>query len=633
MSIEIKKLRTNFEVRFNFIKPYFHFNKSLSEFIKSLPKDQQQTKMDSVRKEDGTIFNDWYRVVNEAALAKIIDFIKSNNLKFKFTNMEPEDVEKLKKEFELRLKTKKEALQAKYETIDTSVIDWGFMKIEPYEYQKQAAIFCDKSRGLAIIGDEPGTGKSLESILYGIMTKKDKKILAIMPASLKLNFRNEVLKFSNEKAFVYKWKPRRKSNEVVYTKEESLFHIINYESLESFIRYNFSHKCTTPKCGFIEINDRKKYKECPNCKRQKSIKTKADALEFIKKDDVELRVEDYDLIIFDEAHYLKNMDSARSKISRKAFKSIKRKILMSGTAILNRSYELFPLLNMIAPDEFKNQHHFGVRYCNGHENEYGYWDFSGNSNLEELSERISPYFIRRKKEDILKHLPPKTFTDIPIELSLEQWREYKKAEKGVVDEITEVETELGYLAKAQKLKQITCSIKTKQAIEIIENYIENGEKIVVFAEFLKNIDELHQYFGNKSVVFTGKKSMDEKNEAVQKFMDKDSEVMVFLGSLGAASVGITLTIANTAIVISQSFSPSINTQAHDRIHRATTIGNVQIITLYCCETIDEDIMNLLKEKEKVISKVLDGEETFTQSNKVESTVFKDLIKIFLNKKS
>jgi len=192
---------------------------------------------------------------------------------------------------------------------------------------------------------------------------------------------------------------------------------------------------------------------------------------------------------------------------------------------------------------------------------------------------------------------------------------------------------LGYLAKAQKLKQITCSIKTKQAIEIIENYIENGEKIVVFAEFLKNIDELHQYFGNKSVVFTGKKSMDEKNEAVQKFMDKDSEVMVFLGSLGAASVGITLTIANTAIVISQSFSPSINTQAHDRIHRATTIGNVQIITLYCCETIDEDIMNLLKEKEKVISKVLDGEETFTQSNKVESTVFKDLIKIFLNKKS
>jgi len=99
MSIEIKKLRTNFEVRFNFIKPYFHFNKSLSEFIKSLPKDQQQTKMDSVRKEDGTIFNDWYRVVNEAALAKIIDFIKSNNLKFKFTNMEPEDVEKLKKEF------------------------------------------------------------------------------------------------------------------------------------------------------------------------------------------------------------------------------------------------------------------------------------------------------------------------------------------------------------------------------------------------------------------------------------------------------------------------------------------------------------------------------------------------------
>jgi hypothetical protein len=91
-TVEIKKLRTNFELRYS-------FNKALTEYIKGLPRDQQQTKMDIVRKDDGSTYEDWYRVVNEAALAKIIDFIKANNLRFKFTNLTNEEVENLKTNF------------------------------------------------------------------------------------------------------------------------------------------------------------------------------------------------------------------------------------------------------------------------------------------------------------------------------------------------------------------------------------------------------------------------------------------------------------------------------------------------------------------------------------------------------
>ena len=87
----------------------------------------------------------------------------------------------------------------------------------------------------------------------------------------------------------------------------------------------------------------------------------------------------------------------------------------------------FSTLNFVLPEEWKNSHEFGVRYGAGYQSNYG-WDYSGASNLEELFTRVSPYFLRRLKRDVLKELPPKTFVDIPIELTEAEYKEYEKLE-------------------------------------------------------------------------------------------------------------------------------------------------------------------------------------------------------------
>jgi len=622
MSVEIKKLRTNFEVR-------FQFNKALAEFIKNLPKDQQQTKMDFAKRDDGTTFEDWYRVVNEAALSKIIDFIKANNLRFKFTNMEPEEIEKLKNEFTNRQTRGEAALKARAKDLDVSKFEVPNMVIQPYDYQKQAVMFFEKSGGNCLLGDQPGVGKTLSAISYAVKNKL--KTLVVCPASLKLNWRNEIQRFTNEKAYIYKYKPKKRSKEIVNTKEESLFHIINYEALETFIKLNVSHTCSYVQCGWKETNTKKKYDVCPSCQRAKSIKSRVLGTTFEDKDGVGLDPKNYDLIVCDEAHYLKNAKANRTKVVKKAFMNVPKKLLLTGTAIKSMPFEFFSLLNFIDPAEWKSAHHFGIRYCAGFQDDFG-WDYSGSSNLDELYSRISPYFLRRLKSDVLSFLPPKTFTHFPIELTPEEYRNYAKAEKEVVDETTGETKDADHLSRIQRLKMFTSQVKASRGIEIVQDIIDGDEKVVVFTEYIATAEMIANHFGSKAVLFTGQKSAAEKQEAVDKFM-KDDSVKVFVGTMGAAGVGITLTIASIAVFIDQPWTPSDREQAEDRIHRAsTTSDKVQIIRLICQDTIDEDIISLLNSKEKVTTMVLDATVLDRKVQRLQGSIFRDLVKLIIDKK-
>lgn len=624
--VKIKKLRTNYELRF----PY---NKRLQDYIKSIPNDQQKTKMDVLQNPDGSTFQDWYRVVNEAGLIKIISFMKDNHEQFSFDNLSEEDLNHLRNIYkEKNPKRTTETVNSKTDGLDIGSVDWSFMKIQPYDYQKQAVLFFEKANGNAILADQPGLGKSNSALTYAV--KNNYKALVVCPASLKLNWRNEIQKFSNEKAFIFKYKPKKKSGEIIVTKEESLFHIINYESLETYIELKFSHKCSFVDCGWEEINTKRKYKECPKCLRINSIKSRQNGLDFISdKEGIELIPKDYNLIILDESHYIKSNKTLRFLVVKKALSTIPKKLLLSGTAIKNRPIEFFTSLNLIDPQEFKNMHMFGLRYCAGYQNDFNGWDYSGASNLEELYQRISPYFIRRLKKDVLSYLPPKTYTNIPIELSNEEYREYKKIEKGIVDESEETDNEANYLARFQKLKQFTSHIKTERAIELIQNIIDSDEKIVIFTEYIAVVEKLYKHFEKYAVAFTGQHNMVDKQAAVDKFMN-DNNCKVFIGTIGAAGVGITLTSASVSLFISSPFSPADKEQAEDRIHRITsTADKIQIITLVCNDTLDEDIEKMLIEKHEIVSKVLDGKVIDKKIDKIEGSIIKDLIKVILNKKN
>ena len=621
-TVEITKLRTNYKLRYNYLK-------KLSDFIKSLPKDHYQIKVDPVQYPDGTVQEDWYRLVTEGSIGKVISFIKDNNIPFKFTNLTKEEVEELRSKFLDRQKSLTKLLKMKVENIDVTGVDFSFMKQQPYIYQKQAVVFFDSANGNAILGDQPGVGKTASAMAYAAKNKF--KTLVVCPASLKLNWRNEILNFTNENPFVYKWKPNKKSGKTNFKKEDSLFHIINYESIETYAKYNVSHKCTNAfKCGWTEISLKKKYKACPNCASK--VKSRNQDMVFsADKDGLNIDPNDYDLLILDEAHYIKNSKISRTKIIKGMFKKVPHKLLLTGTAIKNRPYEFYNLLNLIDPLTWKNEHFFGVRYCAGEETNFG-WNYDGASNLEELYERIAPYFLRRLKSDVLKFLPPKTFSTIPIEMTPEELREYKGIENTLIDETQETDDAMTHLSRIQKLKFSTSTVKLKRAIEFIQDIVDGDEKVVVFSQYVSIAEQIAEHFSGKSVLFTGKKNMNEKQDAVDKFM-KDDSVKVFAGTIGAAGVGITLTSSSIALFIDLPWTPADYEQACDRIHRASsTAEKIQIINLICQDTIDEDIYSLLNEKSKIISKVLDGTEYVDKAQIKDASIFKDIVSLVLNKK-
>ena len=620
--VSIKKLRTNYELRFD-------FNKKLHDFIKSMPKDHQQTKMDLIKNEDGTTKEDWYRIMNESGLIKTIKFMSDNKYKFDFENLDENGKAELRKKYKETIKKFKDTTKLKNDGIDISGLDFSFMKIQPYDYQKQAVVFFE-SAGNSILGDEPGVGKTLPPIAYG--SKYKMKTLIICPASLKLNWKNEIHKFSNEKAFIFKYKPKKKSGEIANTKDESLFHIVNYESLETYMKFNVSHRCVNGNCGWEEVSRVKKHKKCPKCGAKGTIKSRNNELVFLEdKLGIALNPEDYGMIVCDEAHFLKEMKTHRTKLVKRAFIKTAKKILLTGTAIKNRPYEFFSLLNFIDPGEWKSAHNFGVRYCAGKETNFG-WAYDGASNLDELFNRIQTYFLRRRKKDVLKFLPPKTYTNIPIELSDAEYREYKKIENNVIDEASPSDDEMTHLARIQKLRQFLSAIKLRHAEGMIKSILEAGNKVVVFSSFVKPSETIGETFGNQAVVFNGSKNMDEKQKAVEDFQN-NKKVSVFAGTIGAAGVGITLTAAHIVLFIDLDYVPANMEQAEDRCHRAsTTANNVQIIRLICQDTIDDDMETLLAEKSAVASQVLDGVENDKRVEKVDASIFKDIIGLILNKK-
>lgn len=631
-SVRIRKLRTNYELRYDFLP-------ILNTFIKTLPNEHRSYRVDNVLDVNGGNRDEWVRIIREVQIGNIISFLIDNAIPFVFENLLPEQLDALRKEYLERQRRISSAIKLKESDLSVDDMDFSFMKIQPYDYQKQAVKFFEINQGRAILGDQPGVGKTLPPIAYA--AKHQLKTLVVCPASLKLNWRKEILNFSNEKAHVYKYNPSKKSGNINHRKEDSLFHIINYESIQSYIKLEYSHKCNgnmivpgkgSRRCGLEIIDLTKKHKKCPECKNSNSFKSRIKGLIYLQdKEGAYIDPEEYSLIVIDEFHRIKSVKTDWTQIIRRAFRdTLSKKILISGTAIKSRPMEFFSGLNFMDPGMWNSSHDYGVRYCAGYETNFG-WDYDGASNLEELFTRISPYFLRRLKRDVLSQLPPKTYTEIEIELTPSQMTEYnrlvKEMKKVIGEDGTEEEKEESYLEKIHKLKQFTGRIKMERMIKdgVLEDISSNGEKLVVMSDYQFLAEELFKEYKDKAVLHTGSMSQEDKQSSVDRFQEEKG-ISLFSGMIGASGVGITLTEASKLIFLGFAWTPSDMLQAEDRIHRATTThDNIQIIQYICVDTIDEDINKLLKEKENVVSKVLDGKIIKRKITSSSNGILKELI--------
>ena len=628
-TVMIRKLRVNFELRYDYLK-------ILTEYIKRLPKEHRSFRKDSVIGADGNAKDEWVRIVSEAKMSEIVFFLVDNKIPFIFENITQDVVERFRNEYVDRQKKIAQVLKLKSDQLDISGEDYSFMKIQPYDYQKKAIKFFEINNGVSILGDQPGVGKTAPAFAYAVKHKL--KTLIVCPASLKLMWRKEILKFTSEKAFVYKFKPKKKSKIIAYSKEESMFHITNYESIETYLKLEYHHKCSGKmvqakggmgNCGWEQTDLTKQYKKCPICENTGSIKSRVvELVSFQDAYGMDVDPSCYDLIIIDECHRMKELATTWTKIIHKAFSCIPKKLLLSGTVIKSRPSEFFSTLHFIMPEEWKNSHEFGVRYGAGYQDNYG-WKYDGASNLEELFTRVSPYFLRRLKKDVLTELPPKTYLDIPIELDDKEYAEYQKILKEVKKEIVngkEVDKKDSYLAKIHKLKMFTGKIKTQRVKEIIEDIVDGGEKVVIVSDYTEMAKEIVKEFGEITVLHTGEMSDVEKQESVDRFQE-DKTIKIFSGMILASGVGITLTAASKLIVIGFPWTPGDLEQIHDRIHRAgATSDNIEILTLFCQDTIDEDIIELLDEKNYIVTKTLDNKEYKKENKIVEESIYKELLK-------
>lgn len=467
------------------------------------------------------------------------------------------------------------------------------MKRELFPFQVQGVQFIEDRNGRAIVGDEMGLGKTIQAIAWIEMNQKKRPVIIVAPAHLKINWRKEI-----QDTVLTKPKIRILKGTQPYdlSKDKADIYIVNYDILPN---------------DYKKVqNDRGKWVKGWKPEHEIPYSGWVDYLRDIKPK----------VLIFDEAHYCKNNSALRTKAMKKLVKGIPHVIALTGTPIVNRPVEGFNIVNMVDKTIFPDWWAFTHRYCAPKHNGFG-WDFSGASNTEELHEKLKEVMIRRKKEDVLKDLPPKLYSFVPMEMN--NYKEYKQAEDSFIawlgnekrlagasdQEVSEAMAKARkaeHLVRIEGLKQLCVAGKMNAAIDWIRNFLdENGNKLVVFAVHKAVIDRLMKEFGNIAVKVDGSCSSEQRDAAVVTFQN-DPKVKLFVGNIRAAGTGLTLTAASSVAFLELPWTPGELVQAEDRCHRIGQKNTVNVYYLLADMTIENDIAELLDEKRKVLDAVLDG---------------------------
>ena len=455
-----------------------------------------------------------------------------------------------------------------------------------------------------LIADEMGLGKTIQAIGFiNYLTKEqNKKLSAIIvcPNSLKLNWLKELQKWLVHKRIVFilsanSFIPR-------YQKERGDIIIVNYD--------------------------------------------------IIKKLEIFFMKWDFDIAIFDEAHYLKNEKAMRTIYCNKI--KAYRKLLLTGTPIMNRPIELLSILQILESPIVQDRNYFIYRYCRGF-SKNGAYDDKGAINLSELNAKLrDSCMIRRLKRDVLAELPEKRRQLITIEPStkeeidavnneMKKFYETKKIrdemslslhQKKVSEQLSEEEYKreieniksfvVASIRHISELRQRTAILKIPYIVDAVDTLIENEEKVIVFAYHHIVIEALYDNLKKYNpVVITGDTKIEDRDLYVKQFQDLNSNVKVIILNIKAGGVGITLHASSNVIFAELDWTPANISQAEDRAHRIGQKSSVNVYHYVIDGSIDCYLAKKILEKQEIIDKSL--------NYKIESIDLFDIIDINNNK--
>lgn len=332
----------------------------------------------------------------------------------------------------------------------------------------------------------------------------------------------------------------------------------------------------------------------------------------------------FDLVIFDEAHRFRNPKAAMTK-GLLAFLSVRsntRVLAMTGSPIVNNPADLHTVLTAVKPDKYTNftRMDFINDYCKYWRTRYGIKVYA-SQNLDVLRQVTAPFTIRRTKKEVLPFLPDKYYRKVLLEMDDDQREVYQKMEEElwVLLDSGEKLWAPSVLALITRLRQLNLeptilgisapSAKTNFVKEFLED--TNG-KVVIFSCFEKYIMYLHYNLPYKHITITGSTSIEDRARLVQGFQE-DPEIRLALGTTQCMGEGITLTAASNVIMTDRWWSPAVNTQAEDRLHRIGAKSAVQVVLPVVEDSIDESFDSVLEGKKKFSTEFLNDKDVMNET--------------------
>lgn len=423
-----------------------------------------------------------------------------------------------------------------------------------------------------LVADAMGLGKTVEAIAV-VLSQQAFPCVVVCPATLKYNWEREI----------HRWAPGKTTmivnGRTPLAAYPADFIIINYDVLQ----VEANPDSQTPYDKFVPAGHTKALMDIP----RKSV-------------------------ILDESHLTKAYKSIRSRASRMLMRRVPVRLALTGTPVMNRPDELVTQLGAIGQLEALGGFDFFMKHYVGWQSgRYGGVSKTGH-HLKELNDRMrAQCYIRREKDEVLPELPPKQRSVVPFEIA--NRKAYDRASGDLIgylrgerrdDEADKADGQAGELVRIERLKQLAAEGKLKGVIEWVKDFLEGGEKLVVFAHHQKVQQDIWAAFPGAARLFADD-DMKVRQENIDRFQD-DPKCQLIVCSLQAGGVGITLTAASNVALIELGWNPAAMDQAEDRLNRIGQRNAVTCHYLIARDTIEEDILALLEEKRKVVEAVSDG---------------------------
>jgi SWI/SNF-related matrix-associated actin-dependent regulator of chromatin subfamily A-like protein 1 len=434
------------------------------------------------------------------------------------------------------------------------------MKTTPHAYQMATVEAAEAWGGRALFALDPGTGKSLCSLLYAYRDVSRYPAVVVCPAGLKWNWEKEARQHFGMRCEILSGVTPVKAGLRTNTK----IWIVNYDILYAWVPF--------------------------------------------------LRSLNPQTVILDECHMLRSPRTRRTKAVQKLCKDVPGVLALSGTPLLKRTVELYPVLNLLRPDLFPNFFMYASLYCKKVQTRYGIRYESRNlPTLNRLMKK--ELMVRIRKADVLHELPAKSRH--VVMLHLEKETAYKKAVRTYLEWVESQKTAVKKTAYRQEqrehlsnIKKIIAQDKMPGVFDWVDSFLEASEgKVLLFCVHHVVVDALRERYKKTCAVVTGKVTGKDREIAYRKF-NEDETCRVFIGNIQAAGVGWNCTSASTVAFVELAWAPGDHAQCEDRIHgikRGIDGTRSEAYYLVAGGTIEEKICRLLQRESNDVHTVLDGE--------------------------